>query len=81
MARPGRRDVVPSKGRKGWDVAANAKQVSHHRTQTNAERAAKRDLAHKGGGEVVIHGRDGRIRDKDTVKPAKDPYPPKDKKH
>lgn len=81
MARPGRRDVVPSKGSKGWDVAGGGKQVSHHKSQANAEKAAKRDLAQKGDGEVVIHGRDGRIRDKDTVRPAKDPYPPKDMKH
>lgn len=29
--------------------------------------------------EVVIHGRDGKIRDKDSY--GKDPNPPKDKKH
>jgi hypothetical protein len=29
----------------------------------------------------VIHGRDGRIRDSDTVPPAKDPHPPRDTKH
>jgi len=29
--------------------------------------------------EVVIHGRDGKIRDKDSY--GKDPHPPKDRKH
>jgi len=53
---------------------------SSHRTQGQAEKAAKRDLARHGGGEVVVHGRDGRIRDSDTVAPARDPFPPRDKK-
>jgi len=78
-----RRDVVPSKGdATGWDVTKpGAKQpVSHHRTQATAEKAAKRDIRPQGG-EVVIHGRDGKIRDKDTMPPAKDPNPPKDTKH
>jgi len=50
-------------------------------TQKEAELLAK-DFARKsGGGEVRIHGLDGKIRDSDTVPPAKDPCPPKDKKH
>ncbi len=50
-------------------------------TQREAELKAK-DLAHNsGGGEVRIHGRDGKIRDSDTVAPAGDPFPPKDAKH
>jgi Uncharacterized protein conserved in bacteria (DUF2188) len=80
--KPGRRDVVPSKGGKGWDMEKpHGKVVSHHHTQTNAEKAAKKDLGQRGGGEVAIHGKDGRIRDKDTVPPARDPNPPKDTKH
>lgn len=50
-------------------------------TQKKAERAAKRILEKSGGGEVKIHRRDGKIRDSDTVAPALDPYPPKDKVH
>jgi hypothetical protein len=82
MPRPERRDVVPSKTGKGWDVTRpGAKQpISHHQTQSNAERAAKQQVRPKGG-EVVIHRRDGAIRDKDTIAPAKDPYPPRDTKH
>jgi hypothetical protein len=33
------------------------------------------------GGERVTHGRDGRIRRKDTIPPARDPFPPRDKEH
>jgi hypothetical protein len=50
-------------------------------TQREAELRAK-ELAHNsGGGEVRIHGLNGKIRDSDTVSPAKDPFPPRDKKH
>ncbi|OGZ43458.1 MAG: hypothetical protein A3J55_02790 [Candidatus Ryanbacteria bacterium RIFCSPHIGHO2_02_FULL_45_17b] len=50
-------------------------------TQWEAEKAAKEFSANSGGGEVKIHGLDGKIRDSDTVKPAIDPNPPKDKVH
>lgn len=50
-------------------------------TQREAEKAAKEFSANSGGGEVRIHGLDGKIRDSDTVKPAIDPNPPKDKVH
>lgn len=67
----------------GWDVKKPRadRASSHHDTQGDAERRAKDIVRGAGGGEVVIHGRDGKIRDKDTVAPAKDPYPPKDSKH
>ena len=44
---------------------------SRHRTQATAERRAKEIVRREGGGEVRIHGRDGRIRDSDTVAPGK----------
>jgi hypothetical protein len=50
-------------------------------TQKLAEHRAKELAGNSGGGEVRIHGLDGKIRDSDTVSPAKDPYPPKDTKH
>jgi hypothetical protein len=77
----GGRDVAP--GARGWKVTEPGRQqaVSTHRTQANAERAAKRDLARAGGGEVRIHDPRGRIRDSDTVPPAKDPNPQKDRRH
>ncbi len=39
------------------------------------------DKYNVGGGEVRVHGRNGKIRDSDTIKPSRDPMPPKDKKH
>jgi len=55
--------------------------AGYYDTQAEAERAAKKFSANTGGGEVVIHGLDGKIRDKDTVSPGNDPYPPRDLKH
>lgn len=52
-----------------------------YNTQKEAEKAAKEFSHNSGGGEVRIHGLDGKIRDSDTVAPGNDPYPPKDKKH
>ncbi len=49
-----------------------------HDTQQDAIDAARQHLRNQGGGEVTIHGRDGKIRDKDTVPPGNDPCPPKD---
>lgn len=46
-------------------------------TQAEATQDAKRMLGNQGGGEVTIQGRDGKFRNKDTVKPGHDPYPPK----
>lgn len=49
-------------------------------TQRDAVSRA-RDIVHNaGGGEVRIQGRDGRIRDSDTIRPGRDPHPPIDKK-
>lgn len=58
----------------GWRVKpAGAKKATVVKTtQKQAETAAKRQIRKAGGGEVRIHGRDGRIRDSDTVKPGRE---------
>lgn len=68
---------------KTWDAKReNANRASGtFDTQTKAEKAAKEFSANSGGGEVRIHGVDGKITDSDTVPPGNDPNPPKDKKH
>ena len=48
-------------------------------TQKEAEKIAKELSGNSGGGEVRIHGLDGKIRDSDTVAPGNDPCPPIDK--
>ncbi|MDO5969668.1 DUF2188 domain-containing protein [Flavivirga aquimarina] len=50
-------------------------------TQKEAEKIAKELSVNSGGGEVRIHGLDGKIRDSDTVKPGNDPRSSKDTKH
>ena len=79
---PERRHVVPNPDG-GWDVKKPGAEraSSHHNTQREAEQRAKEILGNAGGGEAVTHGRDGKIRDSDTVAPAKDPFPPRDQKH
>ena len=57
------------------------KASSLHTTQKEAEDAAREMLQNQGGGELTTKGVDGRIRSKDTIKPASDPNPPKDKEH
>lgn len=61
--------------------AGATKAATVAKTQKEAEVIAKNILGKSGGGEVRIHGRDGRIRDSDTVAPGNDPCPPKDKRH
>ena len=50
-------------------------------TQKEAEKLAKQYSANSGGGEVRIHGLDGKIRDSDTVAPGNDPSTSRDTKH
>jgi uncharacterized protein YdaT len=70
--------VVPHKD--GWathkEGASRAGAVTDTQKQA-IERA--RDQARRDKVEVVIHGKDGRIRDSDSY--GNDPNPPKDKKH
>ena len=65
---------------KDWAVkgAGNEKATSLHATQKEAIEKAK-GIAINKGSEVVIHGKDAKIRDKDSY--GKDPNPPKDMKH
>ncbi|MCB2218067.1 MAG: DUF2188 domain-containing protein [Desulfobulbaceae bacterium] len=58
-----------------------SKASSLHQTQQEAIDAAKQMLSNQGGGELNVHGRDGKIRSKDTIPPGNDPHPPIDKEH
>jgi hypothetical protein len=73
-----------------WENKRNdaEKASSVHKTQREAEQAAKGMLKNQGGGELTTKGVDGKIRSKDTIAPGKDtiapgkdPNPPKDKEH
>lgn len=81
MSKDSDRHVVPNRAG-GWDVIKpNAQRASsHHDTQADAIDRAREIVHNAGGGEVVTHGRDGRIRDSDTIAPGNDPCPPKDRR-
>lgn len=66
--------VVPHED--GWAVrsAGSQRATSIHDTQGEAV-AAGREIARNQGAELFVHGRDGRIRERDTH--GHDPYPPK----
>jgi uncharacterized protein YdaT len=75
---------MPSKGKNqhvvkcedGWAVRGEGN--SHDTVHTSTQREAidrAREIAINQRAEVVIHGRDGRIRDKNSY--GNDPYPPK----
>jgi diacylglycerol kinase family enzyme len=71
--------VVPTPdGNWGVRGEGNSKITKETSTQDQAIEIA-REIARNQGSEVVIHKRDGTIRDKDSY--GKDPCPPKDKKH
>jgi len=78
------RDRTISKQKNGaWENKRNdaSKASSLHKTQKEAEQAAKEMLKNQGGGELTTKGQDGKIRSKDTIPPGNDPNPPKDKEH
>lgn len=81
MGNQNKRHVVPNENG-GWDVKApGARRASAHTgTQKQAQGRARAIVKNAGGGEVVTHGRDGRIRDSDTIAPGNDPNPPRDTK-
>ena len=60
----------------GWAVrgTGNWRATSVHGTQREAISAA-REVAIRQGSEMLIHGENGRIRERNTY--GKDPYPPK----
>lgn len=84
MARKQSNDIhvskAPGGGWKAQRVGATRASVIKP-TQAAAEAAAKRISANSGGGEVRIHGRNGQIRDSDTVKPGRDPRSSRDTRH
>ena len=70
------------KNQSGWSAKKEGsnKSSANTSTQKEAETAAKKFSSNNGGGEVRIHGLDGKIRNSDTVAPGNDPCPPIDKK-
>ena len=78
MARKKSIHIVPSSGKWAVKEAGKDKPLKVTRTQKEAI-SYGRGVAKQKKTELVIHGRDGKIRDKDSY--GNDPCPPKDKKH
>ena len=74
MSKP--RDRTVSRRPDGtWENKRNdaSRAGSVHRTQKEAQAAARSMLKKQGGGELTTKGVDGKIRDKNTVAPGNDP--------
>lgn len=65
--------VVPVEGKWGIRGEGNSRLTSIHDTQAEAIDAA-REISRNQGSELLIHGRDGRIRDRDSH--GHDDFPP-----
>lgn len=72
--------VVPRSDVNGWAVQREGagRASSLHDTQAEAIAEGRR-MAQNERSELFIHGRDGRIRDRDSF--GNDPFPPRDNKH
>ena len=79
----GDRHVVPNKDRGGWDVVkeGHKRASAHEATQKAAEARAKEivEKTSRGDGEVIVHRKDGTIRDSDSG--SKNESGRKDTKH
>jgi len=69
---------VSPDGEGEWNAKQGKLLISHHRLQSNAINVGKRE-AKKDEVDLVIQGRDGRIRSKDSY--GNDPNPPKDREN
>ena len=66
--------VVPKDGK--WQVKGGGNEKATGTFSTQAEAIEKaREIAINQKSEVLIHGKDGKIREKNSY--GKDPYPPK----
>jgi Uncharacterized protein conserved in bacteria (DUF2188) len=63
----GGRDVVKEGSQWAWKKPGSREPESTHRTQAEAERAAKKQVLQEGGGETRMHTASGQIRDSDTI--------------
>ena len=66
--------IVPHDGDWAVRIEGNERVSSTHSTQHEAE-AVGRERARRDGVELLIHGEDGRIRDRDSY--GNDPFPPR----
>lgn len=64
----------------GWAVKGEGNERFTIITETKQEALeVAREIARNNHSELIIHGRDGRIQDKDSYR--RDPFPPRDRRH
>jgi hypothetical protein len=56
---------------------SSSKPLSKHRTQKQAYDNLAENFRRSGGGEISVHGVNGQIREKNTIGPKRDNYPPR----
>ena len=66
--------VVPKGDQWAVKGEKNGRVTSYHNTQSDAINSAK-EISKKQGSELLIHGKDGRIRERNSY--GNDPFPPK----
>jgi hypothetical protein len=72
------RHVVPNPGG-GWDVQKPGADRASGHFDTQAEATARaREIVANTGGDTIVHGKDGKIRARDTSPKGNDPNPPRD---
>ena len=76
MSFKGDQHVVPYDGQWAVRGVGNSRVTSIHDTQQEAINAG-REIARNQGGELFIHGRNGRIRHRDSTGLFVDPFPPR----
>jgi uncharacterized protein YdaT len=75
-----KRDIHVVPHQDGWATKKEGAERAGHITRTQQQAIEKAgEQARREKVEVVIHRRDGRIRDSDSY--GNDPFPPRDKKH
>lgn len=65
--------VVPNDG--GWAVKIEGRGRAEHFSTQNEAIQAGRKIARSNQSEHIVHGRDGRIRQRDSY--GRDPFPPR----
>ena len=76
MSKSQDRNIYPINGKWANKRQGAEKPSGLHDTQRDAINAARRMLKNQGGGELIVHGIDCKIRQKDTVYPGNDSFPP-----
>lgn len=71
--------VIPNKDKGGWNVKKGGAERASVHTETKVEAVKMaRIISQKSGSELIVHGKDFKIKSSDSH--GNDPCPPKDKK-